>query len=404
MRWVSGLREQCLTWFHDHSGVAAAFTVVTIAALLGFAALVVDVGHIVVARSELQNAADAAALAGARGYFPPAPPTGTPVSPDPVAAKAAATSYVNQNYADTQALTIASDDIQPGVWHWGTPGYFEATNVTYVHNSSTILAIQVTVRKNAVSNNPVAMTLAQVLGIPAVDAQATAVAVNELPLASNQLCEAFIFAIPECIPNAACAAGNHKYPVRFSNDPNDTAGWASFTSPVSASSQKCLAQLLALPCGGTAKGCGSGDCQPAKKVTGCPGGTSVYTQNGVDNSVIQALRDTLQAWTEVCKKPLKLLVPVVLGGAGTNCTGVKWTGTKCLTGYAEMIIDPNDPIYPGYVNPGGSSNNWYPPGNGGAKNEIQGYIRCVGDSGKGQPGPPGTGYFGTVSLVPKLAQ
>ena len=33
--------------------------------LIGFAALVVDVGHLMIARNELQNAADAAALAGA---------------------------------------------------------------------------------------------------------------------------------------------------------------------------------------------------------------------------------------------------------------------------------------------------------------------------------------------------
>ena len=33
--------------------------------LIGFAAVAVDVGHLMVARNELQNAADAAALAGA---------------------------------------------------------------------------------------------------------------------------------------------------------------------------------------------------------------------------------------------------------------------------------------------------------------------------------------------------
>ena len=33
--------------------------------LIGFAALAVDVGHMMIARNELQNAADAAALAGA---------------------------------------------------------------------------------------------------------------------------------------------------------------------------------------------------------------------------------------------------------------------------------------------------------------------------------------------------
>ena len=46
-------------------GAVAVFVVVSLVTLLGFAALAVDVGRLYVARSELQSAADAAALAGA---------------------------------------------------------------------------------------------------------------------------------------------------------------------------------------------------------------------------------------------------------------------------------------------------------------------------------------------------
>ena len=48
-------------------GIAAVATVVTIPVALGFAALSIDVGHIYNVRNELQNAADAGALAGASG-------------------------------------------------------------------------------------------------------------------------------------------------------------------------------------------------------------------------------------------------------------------------------------------------------------------------------------------------
>lgn len=46
-------------------GSVAVITAVSLVSLLGFAALAIDIGNLLVARNELQNAADAAALAGA---------------------------------------------------------------------------------------------------------------------------------------------------------------------------------------------------------------------------------------------------------------------------------------------------------------------------------------------------
>jgi Flp pilus assembly protein TadG len=50
----------------DKQGVTVVIVAVLIVVLLGFVALAVDIGYLMVARNELQNAADAAALAGAR--------------------------------------------------------------------------------------------------------------------------------------------------------------------------------------------------------------------------------------------------------------------------------------------------------------------------------------------------
>jgi hypothetical protein len=50
----------------DQNGFALVLMGLTIVVLLGFAALAVDIGYLYAARNELQNAADAAALAGAR--------------------------------------------------------------------------------------------------------------------------------------------------------------------------------------------------------------------------------------------------------------------------------------------------------------------------------------------------
>jgi hypothetical protein len=52
--------------FKDQRGFTLVFLGLSIIVLLGFAALAVDIGYLYAARNELQNAADAAALAGAR--------------------------------------------------------------------------------------------------------------------------------------------------------------------------------------------------------------------------------------------------------------------------------------------------------------------------------------------------
>lgn len=52
--------------FKDNKGISAVIVAVMITALIGFAALALDIGHLMVVRGELQNAADAGALAGAR--------------------------------------------------------------------------------------------------------------------------------------------------------------------------------------------------------------------------------------------------------------------------------------------------------------------------------------------------
>jgi hypothetical protein len=57
------------SWRQQKRGATAVIVVVTLPALLGFAALTVDVGLLQNAKADLQRAVDAAALAGASAYF-----------------------------------------------------------------------------------------------------------------------------------------------------------------------------------------------------------------------------------------------------------------------------------------------------------------------------------------------
>ena len=53
-------------WFTRECGQSIVIVVVSIALLCGIAALVVDIGQVTVTQGQLQNAADAAALAAAK--------------------------------------------------------------------------------------------------------------------------------------------------------------------------------------------------------------------------------------------------------------------------------------------------------------------------------------------------
>ena len=53
---------------HRRRGATAVFVAVTIPLMFGFAALTIDIGYMYNVRTDLQNAADAAAMAGAAAY------------------------------------------------------------------------------------------------------------------------------------------------------------------------------------------------------------------------------------------------------------------------------------------------------------------------------------------------
>src|SRR5690349_18062863 len=60
------LRQQLGATLKDQQGAVAVMVAVFLVVLAGMTALVLDIGHALVARNQLQNASDAAALAGAR--------------------------------------------------------------------------------------------------------------------------------------------------------------------------------------------------------------------------------------------------------------------------------------------------------------------------------------------------
>ena len=62
-------KYRLFTYLTNQQGASAVIVAICLIILVGFVALAIDVSHLYVARNELQNAADAGALAGARNLF-----------------------------------------------------------------------------------------------------------------------------------------------------------------------------------------------------------------------------------------------------------------------------------------------------------------------------------------------
>jgi Flp pilus assembly protein TadG len=173
MKRKSHLKAKWEAWRRDESGNVAIITAILLVVLVSLVAMVVDVGHVKAVRNELQNAADAAALAGVRALSPPVAP-GTkfnPVKDAPYCSQGVTMAMQTINRADTQNLVINQADVQLGTWDWNAN--------TFTPNaacSTQINAMRVTVRKDSSANQPVGTWFARVFGVNTMDVVARATA------------------------------------------------------------------------------------------------------------------------------------------------------------------------------------------------------------------------------------
>ncbi|BCF95162.1 TadG family pilus assembly protein [Paraburkholderia largidicola] len=164
-------------------GSVAVITAVSLAALLGFAALAIDIGNLLVARNELQNAADAAALAGAPCLFQRTQCSNTTATaPDWITATQKASSFATATISNkVQGAAIKVAQVASGYWNvTGTPGTLEA--VPFTPGANDLPAIRVTMTKStANANGSIPVYLASVLGVSSLSAAATATAAVSRP-------------------------------------------------------------------------------------------------------------------------------------------------------------------------------------------------------------------------------
>jgi Flp pilus assembly protein TadG len=179
----------------DQSGAIAAYAAIGMVVFLGFAALTVDIGHMVSVKGELQKAADAGALAGARALTLIAP------APNWTNGTTVATTTVQKNKADGSLLTNCT--VVPGYWDlaWSPSQKAEANlkSTGIVPGANDVAAVKVRVEKSSGNNGgPLTMLFAKVLGksTEILKVQAVAAMVPGLPISSAPAGDAFPMATP----------------------------------------------------------------------------------------------------------------------------------------------------------------------------------------------------------------
>ena len=100
-------------------GATMLTVVVALMALLAAASLAVDVGLLLASRTQLQNAVDASAMAGAANLIDTSDPANVLVSA--AAAAAAAVDQASQNEtASNSSVTVLNEDVVLGGWNLAT--------------------------------------------------------------------------------------------------------------------------------------------------------------------------------------------------------------------------------------------------------------------------------------------
>ncbi len=141
----------------DERGATMIMAATLIVVFLGAAAIAIDVGQLYYAKSQLQTAADSAAVAAAH------------LLPTEAAVDAKAVEYANANDLG-HGPTTSGSDVDTG--HWDT------ASRTFTAGGSPTNAVRVVTNRTTAYGNPVDNVFADVLGIDTSDVTATAIAIS----------------------------------------------------------------------------------------------------------------------------------------------------------------------------------------------------------------------------------
>lgn len=175
--------QNSLSLFFDQRGVSAVIIAICLLMLVGFIALAIDTSHIIVARNELQNAADAGALAGARFLYT-SDMTSVNTDANQFANDAAIANASDQVAVEVNNPLTNAHDVQRGHWSFKTRTFTPNDSLAVIdligysedeldQMPDFINAVQVIVRRQ---NTQIKSFFARIFGIDGFDGAAKAVA------------------------------------------------------------------------------------------------------------------------------------------------------------------------------------------------------------------------------------
>jgi Flp pilus assembly protein TadG len=159
-------------FLRQRRGNIVVLSVILMVGMLGMIAFAIDTGYINVARAQLQNSADAAAIAGAWKLMPPpslTSPNNLTLASD---ARESAEEFAALNKVLKASPTLGEEDVQVG--YIANPSDPQSPFVAT--GFGTPNAVQVTVRRSADQNGALALFFGGVIGTSSVNTQASATA------------------------------------------------------------------------------------------------------------------------------------------------------------------------------------------------------------------------------------
>jgi Flp pilus assembly protein TadG len=317
-------RNHLIMKLRENSGVTAVIVALSIFALLGFGALAVDLGYVMVAKNELQNAADAAALAGAGElssiYAAKTPPL-TLNSGEQSQINTVASAIRLNNQAYGQDPNVVSSDIIIGYWDTNDNTFASAAPHDRVPN-----AVQVTARpSNGGTIGSVTTFFASIFGISNVAVAATSTASLTAPCSvppDELACIAISFDSPFCEANPDI--------VFTGNSPPPCGAWTSLDQGANTNNLTDLLNTLLHDHGCTAH-CGNNS-STNYSIPGKDIGDTTNVTNGLSNSLWQCFQDLYVCARDPITRIWTVSVPVVNKACG------QMNQTPEIVGFATLSI------------------------------------------------------------------
>ncbi len=342
----------------NEKGAVALMVAILLSVFLGVAALAVDVGYMMVARNQLQDIADAAALAGARwlghNYEGMTYAEQLAFVCDPSVIGAVVADVGNKNDpTGAGSFVINGSEIVIGTW--------DASTKTLTATNNAPDAVRVTVRRDDSTNGPITTFFAKIFGRNTVNVSAMATAA----LTSQSTAGPGALPLPAGISNAWNSWGTNPcgqqitfYP---SNSPTSCAGWNVYDQ--SPANDKTLRDTL------NALKAGTYTSPPVD------GGQTQFTFTG--GTMSQQTFNAMQAYFDANKGPDGTWTTAVPVYSSPDCGNP--TGNITIVGFATIKITQVV---------------------GAPTKTIVGEVVCNDIA----PGRGGGGNYGTLGSIPGLVQ